>query len=163
MGRFNFQKKTKPALQEKEFLHCLNYLHEKFVVLPIDKSSNKFAIIICKMLNVQKLSLEVGMHCDHSKTSHLSKTCFTDAISNNLQYCEHLGYETREGNKSLPFMCCIPKLHYAASRARFATASSNTALYQSAKLCPNHSKIFLSKLVVFTRRAPFSKITTGFG
>ena len=44
MGKFKFQK-TKPVLQDKEVLDCLNDLHENFLVFPIDKTSNTVDII----------------------------------------------------------------------------------------------------------------------
>lgn len=41
--------KFKPILQDKEVLEYLNYLHEKFIAVPIDKDSNIAAINCTKL------------------------------------------------------------------------------------------------------------------
>lgn len=58
MAKFKFQQ-TKHILQDKEVLDNLNDLHEKFVVVAIDKVSNSVAII-CKNFFAQTILLE---HC----------------------------------------------------------------------------------------------------
>ena len=64
MAKFKFRK-TKPVLQDKEVLDCLNDLHESVLVFPIDKTSNTVDIIP-KKAYIQKRLLEVGTNSSES-------------------------------------------------------------------------------------------------
>ena len=47
--------------QKKEVTEYLKYLHERFVIVPVDKASNNFAII-CKTFYIQVLMKELGVN-----------------------------------------------------------------------------------------------------
>ena len=70
--KFKFHQ-TKPILQDKEVLDCLDKLHEKFGAVSIEKASNN-VLIICKKIYVQKIFLEVGIYGNFSNTIFFKQT-----------------------------------------------------------------------------------------
>ena len=69
-SKFKYQK-TRLIFSEKEILDCLFDLHETFVVIPIDKISNKITIIRKKRYDYEIL-FQAAIYSDHSGTYHLS-------------------------------------------------------------------------------------------
>ena len=114
---------TKPSLQDEDVQTALKDLHEKFVVVPIDKASNNVAII-CKRFYIQKLLDEVGVPGDNSPTYKLSNKNSADIINNNISICDKFGLTLEERFQTLPYMYWLPKIHYSQPRARFIVASS---------------------------------------
>ena len=115
---------TKPLLQNQDVLSALAELHDKFVIVPIDKASNNVAIV-CKRFYVQKLLTEVGVPGDTSSTYKLSDRNQDDIIFDNSLLCERFGLTLEERQKSLPYMYWMPKMHYDPPRFRFIVASSS--------------------------------------
>ena len=70
-------KKTRLIFAEKEIIDCLVDLHETFVVIPIDKISNKIAII-CKKRYVYEILFQAAIYSDHSVTYRLSNKYSSD-------------------------------------------------------------------------------------
>ena len=101
-------KYTKPILQDDEVQSALSILHDKFVIVPIDKATNNVAVI-CKRFYVQKLLNEVGIPGDSPSTYKLSDRSPSDVIDNNATLCEKFGLSLEERQKSLPFMFGCPR------------------------------------------------------
>ena len=116
--------KTKPSLHSQDVKSALAKLHDKFVIVPIDKASNNIAII-CKRFYIQKLLNDVGVPGDISPTYKLSKKDQDHIIFDNSLLCEKFGRTIEEGQKVLPFMYWLPKMHYSPPRFRFIVASSS--------------------------------------
>ena len=89
MVKFKFQQ-TELIPQDKDVLDCLNGPHEKFVVVPVDKTSNNTAIIS------KKSFVQLGIYGHHARPYHLSSKQASNVISKNLQFCECPGLETWE-------------------------------------------------------------------
>ena len=70
-------------------------MHEKFGVVPINKTFNN-VVIVCNKFCVQKILLEVGIYGDYSNTYQLLNKRASDVIFNNLQFSECLVLETRQ-------------------------------------------------------------------
>ena len=75
---------TKQILKDRNALNSLHQLHDRFVLVPIDKASNNVAII-CKKFYVHRLLQEVWVSENKSNTYILSSRNKLDIINNNMQ------------------------------------------------------------------------------
>ena len=105
----NVPSANKPILQDDEVLTSLSELHNKFVIVPIDKAANNVAII-CKRFYIQKLLNEVGIPGDSSPTYKLSDRNPSTVIETNALLCEKFGLSLEERLNTLPFMYWLPKI-----------------------------------------------------
>ena len=113
MIKLKFQQ-TKPILQDKEVLDCLNDLREKFNVVVNVKTSNNVAIFLKNMSKNYFLRLAylmIALIHTSFQTNVLVMLfliifCFVKALSVFLKQEEH---------NSSPFMYWILKLHYTYS------------------------------------------------
>ena len=131
-------KKTSPVLFDHSALEQLNKLQEKYVIVPIDKTSNNYAFV-CKKFYIAKLLDEVGfLHGDSStyKTSILPPDHF---IKKNVEFCSKFGYKVSDRQKCLPTMYWMPKMHKNPIGSRFIVASK---ICSTKKLSADVSKIF---------------------
>ena len=147
---------TKPVLQDEEVLSFLSDIHDKFVIVPIDKASNNVAII-CKRFYIQKLLSEVGIPGDTSPTYKLSDYEPSEVIENNNLLCEKFGITLEERLKTLPFMYWLPKMHYSPSRARFIVASSSCSTKPLSKFASSIYKHIFSQVRNFHTKSTFYK------
>ena len=115
---------TKPFLQNQDVTSALADLHNKFVIVPIDKATNNIAIV-CKRFYIQKLMSEVGVPGDTSPTYKLSENDPNNIVHDNSMLCEKFGRKMEDRQKSLPFIYWVPKMHYNPPRFRFIVASSS--------------------------------------
>ena len=138
----------------EKLVDCLNDLCEKFVLDPIDNTSNNVAII-CKNYMSKKHFFKFAYMVITS--THI--TFQTNAlVMNNPQFCDWL--ETWKEHKPLPFMYCMFKLCYTPSQARNIIGFSQYSNITIVNLYKYYSKRILSKAVAFAR-ARFTKITIG--
>ena len=145
---------TKPSLQDEEVQTALKDLHDKFVVVPIDKASNNVAII-CKRFYIQKLLDEVGVPGDSSPTYKLSNQNPADIINNNISICDKFGLTLEERFQTLPFMYWMPKMHYSPPRARFIVASSACSTKPMSKVTSLIYKRIFSQVQSFHEKSTF--------
>ena len=147
---------VKPLLRDDAVKNALADLHNKFVVVPIDKASNNVAII-CKRFYIQKLLDEVGVPGDASSTYKLSGKDPNEVVQNNAEYCEKLGMNLEERLKTLPFMYWIPKMHYDPPRARFIVASSTCSTKPLSKTASSIFKHIFNQIRNFHQKSYFYK------
>ena len=145
---------TKPSLQDEDVQTALKDLHEKFVVVPIDKASNNVAII-CKRFYIQKLLDEVGVPGDNSPTYKLSNKNSADIINNNISICDKFGLTLEERFQTLPFMYWMPKMHYSPPRARFIVASSACSTKPLSKVASLIYKKIFNQVQSFHEKSKF--------
>ena len=65
-------KQTKPVLTNTDVKQYQEELHEKFVIVTIDKASNSFAFI-CRKYYISKLFGQVSPNKNKNSTSHIHK------------------------------------------------------------------------------------------
>ena len=78
---------TKPVLKDEDVKKYLSDLHDKFVIVPIDKAANNVAII-CKNFYITRLLGEVDLTGNESETYKISNKERLDIIESNLLLCE---------------------------------------------------------------------------
>ena len=147
---------TKPMLQDEEVLRSLSELHNKFVVVPIDKAANNVALI-CKRLYIQKLLTEVGIPGNTSSTYKLSEDDSSNIIQNNTFLCKKFGISLDDKSKTLPFMYWLPKMHYSPPRARFIVASSTCSTKPLSKVTSSIFKHIFNQVRNFHHKSQFYK------
>ena len=152
----NVPSANKPILQDDEVLTSLSELHNKFVIVPIDKAANNVAII-CKRFYIQKLLNEVGIPGDSSPTYKLSDRNPSTVIETNALLCEKFGLSLEERLNTLPFMYWLPKMHYNPSRARFIIASSSCSTKPLSKITSSIFKHIFNQVRSFHRKSYFYK------
>ena len=133
---------TKPIFKDPNVVTCLENLHNKFVLVPIDKASNNIAII-CKRFYIEKLLKEVGILYTPSNTYSLVHTPLKDIADLNITLCKSYNPPVSERDEKLPCMYWTPKMHYTPSRSRFIVASASCSTKPISKVVSViFSKIF---------------------
>ena len=112
----------------------LKVLHERFVIVPVDKASNNFAII-CKQFYLEVLMKELGIGMNKSTMGNsvyqyiniTSRQFFEEQIKANME----IGHILQEENKYIPVLYWTSKQHKNPFKFRFiagATHSTNKAI-----------------------------------
>ena len=110
-------------MQDPTVIAYLEELHHRFVIIPIDKASNNYALI-CKYFYILiKLLKEVGLNGTASPTYSVSELTKESIITKNVKVCQKFDLEVAQDLKSLPIMFWTPKLHKHSIRLRFIVAS----------------------------------------
>ena len=144
----------KPVLDDEMVKAALSEIHEKFVIVPIDKASNNVAIV-CKRFYIQKLLDEVGVPGNSSSTYQLSDLDPCTVIDNNELLCDKYGITLEERLKTLPLMYWMPKMHYSPPRARFIVASSSCSSKPLSKLASSIYKHIFNQTRNFHEKSTF--------
>ena len=110
-------------MKDENVVRYLQDLHNRYVIVPIDKAANNISII-CKRFYVLRLLKEVGAIGGVDPTYEISNTNPVDLINEDVMLCERFGLTIEEGQKTLPIMYWTPKMHYTPSRARFIVSSA---------------------------------------
>ena len=97
--------KTNPVLKQDAVIEYLNELHEKYVLVPIDKAANNIAII-CKKYYVTVILKEIGILDAGNETYEKINKNQVEIIQ---EYNTRLKLSSESKDKSLPTMYWIPK------------------------------------------------------
>ena len=114
--------RTKPVLKNNDVITYLNSLHQKYVLVPIDKAANNVAVI-CKKYYVEVILREIGVLGGKSSTYSISKRCKAEIIDDNITFNKSLNLKNDEKDNTLPSMYWLPKLHKNPIKSRFIIAS----------------------------------------
>ena len=140
----------------------LKILHERYVVVPIDKAANNIAVI-CKCFYVLRLLQEIGVIGIKSPTYQLSEKNRYEIIDNNIQLSEQYGLKLTEKQKSLPTMYWTPKMHYTPSRARFIVSSAVCSTKPLSRIVLNTFKHIFNQVRSFHAKSKFYQNYNFFG
>ena len=106
----NKMKKTSPVLFDHSALEQLSKLNEKYVIVPIDKTSNNYALA-SKKFYITKLLDEVGFLNGNSSTYQTNLLPPDHFIENNIDFCSKFEYKVSNREKCIPTMYWMPKMH----------------------------------------------------
>ena len=120
---------TNPILKQPEVVDYLNLFHQKYVMTPIDKTSNNVSVI-CKRYYVEVVLKEIGILGNGSETYEKTDRSKEEIVDDNRIYSEKLGYTLSEKEKDLPTMYWIPKMHKTPIKHRFIVASKSCSTKQ---------------------------------
>ena len=147
---------TKPVLPDENVIRYLTDLHNKYVIVPIDKAANNIAIV-CKRFYLTRLLKEVGAVGNPSETYQLSNINPIDIINDNMELCERYGLKLEERQKTLPIMYWTPKMHYTPSRARFIVSSAKYSTKRLSHVISNTFKLIFNQIQNFHDKSKFYK------
>ena len=109
-------RRTKPISEDPYVQSYIFSLHQKYVIVPIDKGSNNVAFV-CKTYYVHRTLLEIGIPGGNSDTYCLSNKDIKDILENNMETCKNFGFKLSENEKYLPLMYWIPKMQKNSYRS----------------------------------------------
>ena len=116
---------------KREVTEYLEYLHDRFVFVPVDKASNNFAVV-CKTFYIQVLMKELGINKKGmiSGNEVYKFVPMTQRQFFKQQEAENnaLGYELDEENRHIPLLYWTSKQHKNPYKFRFISGASH---------CPN--------------------------
>ena len=147
-------KKTQQVLKNPEVVEYLKKMHEKYVFVPIDKAGNNIAII-CKRYYVEVILKEIGHLGNGNSTYEKTQKSREEIVEENVMYSERLGLEVEDGEKDLPSMYWIPKMHKDPPGARFIIASKQCSTKKISKSVSSAFKLMYSQIENFHSKAKF--------
>ena len=148
--------KLNPVLKRPEVVDYLKHIHDKFVLVPIDKASNNIAII-CKRYYVEVILNEIGHIGTGNNTYEKVERSVQDIVEENCAYAEHCGFKIEEKEKELPIMYWIPKMHKNPSAFRFIIASKQCSTKQISKAVSSAFKLIFHQIENYHKKAKFLK------
>ena len=147
-------KKNNQVLKRPEVIEYLKKMHEKYVFVPIDKAGNNIAII-CKRYYVEVILKEIGHLGNGNSTYEKTPKNVADIVEENVMYSERLGLEVGEGERDLPSMYWIPKMHKDPPGARFIIASKQCSTKKISKSVSSAFKLMYNQIENFHTKAKF--------
>ena len=147
-------KKNNQVLKRPEVIEYLKKMHEKYVFVPIDKAGNNIAII-CKRYYVEVILKEIGHLENGNSTYKKTPKNVADIVEENVMYSERLGLEVEDGEKDLPSMYWIPKMHKDPTGARFIIASKQCSTKKISKSVSSAFKLIYNQIENFHTKAKF--------
>ena len=139
--RYSNNKKFSSIFNDKKVSECLNDIHDKFVVCPVDKASKNFAVV-CKRFYKNLILRELTPTNGYISVSECNSKIFTDILefTKNLENNILLDVE----NKRLPHITAYPKFHKIKLSERFVIS------YASCFIKPLSRSICLALKSVFS-------------
>ena len=147
-------KRTQQVLKNPDVAEYLKKMHEKYVFVPIDKAGNNIAII-CKRYYVEVILKEIGHLGNGNSTYEKSSKNVADIVEENVMYSERLGLEVEDGEKDLPSMYWIPKMHKDPPGARFIIASKQCSTKKISKSVSSAFKLMYNQIENYHIKAKF--------
>ena len=146
--------KTNPVLKDPEVIDYLESLHEKYVLVPIDKAANNVAIV-CKRYYVQVILKEIGIIGAGNNTYVNAEKSTEEIIDDNICYSKRLGFEVNDMEKVLPTMYWTPKMHKTPVGSRFIIASKLCSTKALSKAVSNVFKLIFCQTENFHTKAKY--------
>ena len=141
-------------LKQDAVIEYLNELHEKYVLVPIDKAANN-VVITCKKYYVAVILKEIGILDAGNKTYEKINKNQGEIIQDNLEYNTHLKLSNGSKDKNLPIMYWIPKLQKSPLGSRIIIASKNCSTKPLSKAVFHRFKVIYSQIENFYRNSKF--------
>ena len=154
LKRRRYPSERKQLLRDQTIKQYLDDLHNKFVIVTIDKAANNFAFI-CKKYYITRLLSELGVPNGNNPTYNLINRNQIEIISDNLELCEKFGLGTTDADKCLPIMYWIPKMHKNPVDARFIIASAKCSTKPLSKAVTKVFKLLFNQTKNFHAKSKF--------
>ena len=154
LKRRKLPSRRNPLLQTSTIKEYLQTLHNKFVIVPVDKAANNFAFI-CKRYYIVRLLTEVGIPNGNSQTYQLLDRDYHQIIDDNIELCKKYDLKTEEKHHCLPIMYWIPKMHKNPVDARFIVASASCSTKPLSKVISGVFKLIFMQIKNFHDKSTF--------
>ena len=120
---FSFNSTLSDEIVKKE----LEYLHDKYVLVPTDKAANNITFV-CKKFYISKIHEELS-----SDNFELVNTSVDDIVQKHENFMLKYGIKLLPENRKLPFLYITPKQHKSPVSFRFITSGAACSLQQLSK------------------------------
>ena len=146
--------KTNPVLKDPESTDYLKSLHDRYVLVPIDKAANNVAII-CKRFYAEVILKEIGIIGEGNNTYEKAGKSEAEVIDENVHYAAHLGFKVTDRERALPSMYWMPKMHKTPLGSRFIIASKLCSTKPVSKAVSNIFKLVFNQVQNFHIKAKY--------
>ena len=154
LKRNRLPSRRKPILQDTAIKEYLETIHNKYVIVPVDKAANNFAFI-CKIYYVARLLVEVGIPIGNCQTYERLDKDYHQIINDNIELCKKYGLQVGEKEQYLPIMYWMPKMHKNPVDARFIVASANCSTKPLSKVVSGVFKLIFMQIRNFHDKSTF--------
>ena len=115
-----FERKFTSIRSLDESIKCM---HDHFVIVPVDKAANNFAVI-CKKLYINIMLEELGFDLNSlvpvgNATYSVSSEGSSEIVDRHCSLVKSFGINCSDDCKKLPKLFCIPKFHKSPYKFRF--------------------------------------------
>ena len=115
------------VFEKQEVNEYLSYFHDRFVIVPVDKASNNFAVV-CKSFYIKVLMSELGISdagvIEGNKVYKFMPTSQRQFFSRQIAANKALGNTLEEDNKYVPLLYWTSKQHKNPYKFRFIAGAS---------------------------------------
>ena len=117
--------RPKSVFKDQEAVKCLSSLHDKYVIVPVDKASNNI-VFVCKSYYFECLIKELGINSNTSSNTTYKPTSFDkdEILANHRSFMTSLNIPSGKESEDLPYLYWIPKLHKTPYKERYIAGSS---------------------------------------
>ena len=117
--------RPKSVFKDQEAVKCLSSLHDKYVIVPVDKTSNNI-VFVCKSYYFECLIKELGINSNTSSNTTYKPTSFDkdEILANHRSFMTSLNIPSGKESEDLPYLYWIPKLHKTPYKERYIAGSS---------------------------------------
>ena len=112
--------RTKSVFKDQEAVKCISSLHDKYVIVPVDKASNNI-VFVCKSYYYECLIKEIGINNNTSGNTACKPTSFDkdEILANHRSCMTSLNIPFGKESEDLPYLYWIPKFHKTPYKERY--------------------------------------------
>ena len=110
--------------EDTSVINYFKELHSKFIIVPVDKASNNFAII-CKKFYLEVLGVNSGRNINGNNVYEYVKISPARFFKKQVKLNEDLGHKLEEDNKYIPLLYWTSKQHKHPYKFRFIAGASH--------------------------------------
>ena len=117
--------RPKSVFKDQEAVKCLSSLHDKYVIVPVEKASNNI-VFACKSYYFECLIKEIGINNNTSSNTTCKPTSHDkdEILANNRSFLTSLNIPSGKESEDLPNLYWIHKLHKTPYKERYIAGSS---------------------------------------
>jgi hypothetical protein len=104
--------RPKSVFKDQEAVKCLTSLHDKYVIVPVDKASNNI-VFVCESYYFECLIKELPTSFDNE-----------EVLANHRSFMTSLNIPSGKESEDLPYLYWIPNLHKTPYKERYISGSS---------------------------------------
>ena len=136
--------------------NSLKELHEKFVIVPIDKAAGNVAFI-CKRFYAKVILDELGLSQEGGSSTYTEadEDCRTIINKHNNFLRDKFGFINPEDNNKLPGIYWLPKLHKSPIKFRFIIAAPECSIKPLARSITSIFKLFQRQICTYNEISSF--------
>ena len=137
------------SLDSPDIKKALDFIHSKYVVVPVDKASGNIALV-CKRFYALVIAKELGLGLNNSTQTYCSidNISGNEIIESNIKHLKSkFGIDNiPKENHCLPNMYWLPKIHKSPIKARFIIASPKSSVKPLSKAITSVFQLFYKQI-----------------